>query len=54
MSLLGYRVEGIEKNGFVKGREIADMINIACHYEDFQTITKNRNETIWDSQEKML
>ena len=54
MSLLGYRVEGIEKNGFVKGREIADMINIACHYEDFQTITKNRNGTIWDSQEKML
>ena len=54
MSLLGYRLEGIEKNGFVKGVEIADVLKIACHYEDYQKIAKNRGGSLWDSQEKML
>lgn len=54
MSLLGYRIEGIEKKAFVKGVEIVDVIKIACHYEDYQKIINHRNGTLWDSQEKML
>ena len=53
MSLLGYRIEGIERGGFVKGIEIADVIKIACTYEDYQRIIEHRGE-YWDSQESML
>ncbi|WP_305862901.1 GNAT family N-acetyltransferase [Helicobacter cholecystus] len=54
MSLLGYRLEGIEKNGFIKGMEIVDVLKIVCHYEDYQNIIKARGGSLWDSQEKML
>ena len=53
MSLLGYRIEGIERGGFVKCIEIADVIKIACTYEDYQRIIEYRGE-YWDSQESML
>ena len=53
MSLLGYRIEGIERGGFVKGIETADVIKIACTYEDYQRIIEYRGE-YWDSQESML
>lgn len=54
MSLLGYKLEGIEKKGFHKGIEVADVLKIACHYKDYQTIVANREGILWDSQEKML
>lgn len=54
MSLLGYKLEGIRKNAFVKGNEIADVLEITCHYEDYLKIIKNRDGSLWDSQEKML
>lgn len=54
MSLLGYRLEGIEREGFVKGNERADLIRIACHYRDYQEIIVARGGSLWDCQEKML
>lgn len=54
MSLLGYRLEGIERKSFVKGIEVVDTLKIACCYEDYQKITEVRNGNLWDSQEKML
>ena len=54
MSLLGYRIEGIEREAFVKGMEIADVIKIACNYKDYQKIIANRGGCLWDTQEKML
>ncbi|MCE3047836.1 GNAT family N-acetyltransferase [Helicobacter kayseriensis] len=42
MSLIGYRIEGIYKNGFVKGKEKADQFHIACSYEDYCRIIANR------------
>ena len=54
MSLLGYRLEGIEKDAFIKGMEKADVIKIACRYEDYQRIILHRGGSLWDSQEKML
>ena len=54
MSLLGYKLEGIEKNAFVKGVEVTDVLKISCHYQDYQKIILNRGGSLWDSQEKML
>lgn len=54
MSLLGYKLEGIRKKAFIKGLEIADAIEITCHYDDYLEIIKNRGGNLWDSQEKML
>lgn len=42
MSLMGYRVEGIERGSFIKGNEIADAIRIACHHEDYERIIASR------------
>ena len=50
--LLGYRFEGIRRNKFIKGREVADIIMSSLVYEDYLKILKNREE-YWDSLEKM-
>jgi len=50
MELLGYMVEGIKKNGFVKGREVCDVVSIACVYEDYQYLLSKRNGCLWDSK----
>ncbi|WP_027327688.1 GNAT family N-acetyltransferase [Helicobacter pametensis] len=54
MSLVGYRLEGILKNAFVKGIEVVDVIRIAAHYEDYQKIIAHRGGQLWDSQKQML
>lgn len=54
MSVIGYRLEGIFKNGFVKGNEVVDAIRIAAHFEDYQRIASVRGGSLWDSQDKML
>lgn len=53
MELLGYRVEGIKTNSFIKGDEVADSINIAVTYNDYLVLLKKRI-TYWDSHEKMF
>jgi hypothetical protein len=52
MELLGYRAEGIKRQVFVKGREIADGIWIAAIYDDYLKIKSKRGE-YWDSSKKM-
>ncbi|MFC1568330.1 GNAT family N-acetyltransferase [Candidatus Margulisiibacteriota bacterium] len=52
MELLGYRVEGVNRQGFVKGREIADEILIGATYADYKKIVELRGN-YWDSAEKM-
>ena len=42
MELVGYRLEGIHKNEFVKGRLVENSISIACIYDDFEKIVKKR------------
>ncbi len=53
LSLLGYRLDGIIKNGFIKGDQVSDSIITACHYEDYLEIIKTRGGNLWDSSEKM-
>jgi len=52
MELIGYKVEGLHDNKFVKGREISNSVTIACLYNDFQSIIKHRG-CIWDSKKNM-
>jgi len=52
MELLGYRVEGIKKNGFVKGREVCDVVLIACVYDNYKHLISNRDGALWDSRDK--
>lgn len=54
MSLIGYRLEGIFKHAFVKGKEVVDALRICAHFEDYQKIIATRGGGIWDSQENML
>jgi len=52
MELLGYRIEGIQRKKFVKGRERADSMSIGCTYDDFLEIYAHRG-SLWDSMESM-
>ncbi|MBL4711317.1 MAG: GNAT family N-acetyltransferase [Gammaproteobacteria bacterium] len=51
MGLLGYIVEGIHTNKYIKARDICDSITIACVYETYKKIIKQRG-SLWDSKEK--
>lgn len=52
MELLGYRIEGIKRGAFVKGREVADVLWIAAAYDDYLKIVDQRGK-YWDSTQKM-
>jgi len=52
MELLGYRVEGIKTNAFVKGSEVANGVAIAAIYDDYLRILQSRS-SYWDSLAKM-
>lgn len=52
MELLGYRIEGIYRGAFVKGREVADSLLIAATYDDYSKIVNQRGK-YWDSAQKM-
>ena len=52
MELLGYKIEGMHANRFVKGHEIADTVTIACLNEDYQRIIGQRG-CFWDSLGEM-
>ena len=54
LELLGFKLEGIHENRFVKGNEIANEQTISCQYSDYINIKKHRNGKIWDSKIKML
>lgn len=53
LELLGYKVEGIFKNGFVKGGEVADQVALSILYEDYLWLKKNRGK-YWDGAKKMM
>ena len=52
MELLGYRVEGILIDEFVKGWEVANVIWVAATNNNYLSIVKMRGE-YWDSAKKM-
>ena len=52
MELLGYKLESMHKNKFIKGPEVADTVTISCVREDFLAISERRG-SLWDSSVKM-
>ncbi len=52
MELIGYKVEGILSNKFVKGDEVADVIKLSCIYDDYCAIRDIRGK-LWDSVKNM-
>ena len=50
--ILGYRIEGIKRKAFVKGREVADIMISSLIYDDYLRIVKTRGK-YWDSFEQM-
>jgi len=52
MELLGYKLEGLHKGKFVKGREIADTVSLCCTVDSYDNIFKHRNK-LWDSFHNM-
>jgi RimJ/RimL family protein N-acetyltransferase len=53
LELIGYRIEGIKRHGFIKGNEVANSVLISIVKSDFEIIEKFRG-TLWDSSVKML
>ena len=54
MELVGYKLEGIHKNQFVKGNMIDDAVSISCSYEDYLYLKKKRSNLFWDGNNKMM
>ena len=54
MELVGYRVEGIHKNGFIESRsKICDLVSIGCTYRDYKRIVDIRG-SLFDDEHEML
>lgn len=54
LELIGYRIEGIHRNGFVKGSEIAAAMTVAAVADDIDAIRAKRGGKIFDSPDNML
>ena len=52
MELLGFRVEGLHRNKFVKGRDVSDTVSIACTFESYNKICSSRG-SLWDNYTEM-
>ena len=52
LELIGYKLEGLHQNKFIKGHEVSASVSIACLYDDFKNIVKHRG-SLWDSKENM-
>jgi len=53
IELLGYRVEGIKRQGFIKGQEVEDSISLSVLRKDYDKIIECRGQ-YWDSAENMF
>lgn len=56
LSLLGFQLEGIFTNDFIKEdwSEVSDRIHTVCHRKTYEKIISIRGGGIWDNQAKML
>jgi RimJ/RimL family protein N-acetyltransferase len=52
MELFGYRIESVNRNSFIKGKEVSNSMTISCLHDDYLSIIKNRGK-LWDNLRKM-
>lgn len=53
MELIGYKLEGLHARKFITGQERSTAVSIACLYEDYLSIIKQR-KAFWDSKNNMI
>lgn len=53
LELLGFRTEGIIRNGFVKGRTVTDSVIISCMHDNYREIKELRGGQYWMGEERM-
>ena len=53
LELIGYKLEGLHINMFVKGSHVANVMSISASYNDFEALKSIRGGGIWDGFEKM-
>ena len=47
LEILGLRCEGFSHSGFRHGDYVSDAINLGMTYEDFEALTRQRNNRLW-------
>lgn len=47
LEILGFRTEGIQRGGFVKGREVSDLVLIACCWPVYKKLLEERGGYLW-------
>lgn len=52
LELLGYRIDGYKRHGFIKAGEVTNSISISVVKSDHDLLTKNRGQ-LWDSSINM-
>lgn len=53
MELVGYKVEGIHENRFIKGMEVNNTVSISCNIQDYIFLKKIRKK-LWDGNKYFL
>ena len=53
MEITGYKIEGINKNKFVKGLKRKNVMMISCSIDDYLYL-KNKRGKLWDNSELMF
>lgn len=53
MELVGYKVEGIHENRFIKGMEVNNTVSISCNIEDYIFLKKIR-KNLWDGNKHFI
>ncbi len=53
LELIGYQLEGLHEEKFVKGSVLADSMSIAIRKSNFNFILSNRKGRLWDNLEAM-
>jgi len=53
LELIGYKLEGLHKNKFIKGSEISDCMSVAIVRNDYEMICNKRKGNLWDNINEM-
>ncbi len=54
LELVGYRAEGIERNKFRRGRQVHDVVHLACLVQTYDRLTAARGGALWPGADAAL
>ena len=47
LELVGYRAEGFKRGSFARGRDVSDVVVLACVYENYARLVEARGGSLW-------